>query len=229
MSGAAEASPSVPKALLIDFGGVLTTNVFDSFRAFCVAEDLPPERFPAILRSDPDAASLFVAVEKGEISEPDFERAFAPMLGPHVSAEGLLRRMTAGIRPEAAMLEAVGELRTGGVVTVLVSNSFGMHAYDGFHLDSRFDHVVVSAHVGTRKPAGSIYRHALAVARCAPSEALFVDDLDQNVVAARRAGLRGYLHASANDTVAALSEIFGRRLLAGNPEDRPGETLCARF
>ena len=40
----------------VDFGGVLTTNVFDSFRAFCVAEGLDPDAVRPLFREDPRGA-----------------------------------------------------------------------------------------------------------------------------------------------------------------------------
>jgi hypothetical protein len=43
------------RGLLVDFGGVLTTNVFDSFRAFCVDEGLDPETIKRLFREDPRA------------------------------------------------------------------------------------------------------------------------------------------------------------------------------
>jgi putative hydrolase of the HAD superfamily len=193
---------------------VLTTSVFDSFRAFCVGEGLAPDRFPGILREDPEAGAMFVAVEKGEIPEPDFERAFAPLLGADVAADGLLRRLTAALCPEPAMLGAVAALRAQGITTVLVSNSFGRHAYDDYELEERFDHIVLSAELGARKPSGAIYRHALGLAGTAPEDAVFVDDLEQNVVAARRAGLRGLLHEDPATTIDALGREFGIDLAA---------------
>jgi putative hydrolase of the HAD superfamily len=203
---------AAPSALLIDFGGVLTTSVFDSFRAFCVDEGLPADHFPAVLSANPAAGKLFVEVERGDVSEPEFERAFAPMLGPGVAAEGLLRRMTAGLNPEPEMLDAVAALKTAGITTILVSNSFGMSAYDDYELDRRFDHLVISAEIGARKPSGAIYRRAIELAGCAPQDALFVDDLEQNVAAARRVGLQGLLHTSVPSTLAALTESFDRQL-----------------
>jgi putative hydrolase of the HAD superfamily len=169
---------------------------------------------------------MFVAVEKGEVPEPDFERAFAPLLGADVVAAGLLRRLTAALQPEPAMLEAVAKLHAVGITTVLVSNSFGRHAYNDYRLEQRFDHIVLSAEVGVRKPAGAIYRRALELAGCEPAEALFVDDLEQNVVAARRAGLRALLHEDAASTIAALSREFG--LYIEPPPTSKGAEPCPR-
>ena len=44
--------------LLVDFGGVLTTNVFDSFRAFCVDQGLDPDSIRRLFRENPEALRL---------------------------------------------------------------------------------------------------------------------------------------------------------------------------
>jgi putative hydrolase of the HAD superfamily len=205
---------SRPTALLIDFGGVLTSGVFASFTAACEADGLHPDRFVDVLRNDPEAGPLFVAVERGDLPEDEFERAFAPRLGDGVAAEGLLRRLTAALRPDEAMLAGVAALRAAGITTVLLSNSFGMHAYDDYDLDGLFDHVVLSGKEGVRKPSGVIYRIALERAGVQPDAAVFVDDLEQNIVASERAGIRGIRHEHAADTLAALEDAFGVPLTA---------------
>lgn len=205
---------SRPTALLIDFGGVLTSGVFASFAAACEADGLVPDRFVDVLKNDPEAGPLFVAVERGDLPEDEFERAFAPRLGDGVAAEGLLRRLTAALEPDAAMVAGVAALRAAGVTTVLLSNSFGMHAYDDYDLEGLFDHVVLSGQVGVRKPSGAIYRIALERAGIDADAAVFVDDLEQNIVASERAGIRGIRHERAEDTLAALEDAFGVPLTA---------------
>lgn len=205
---------SRPTALLVDFGGVLTSGVFASFAAACEADGLAPDRFVDVLKNDPEAGPLFVAVERGDLPEDEFERAFAPRLGDGVAAEGLLRRLTATLEPDAAMVAGVAALRAAGVTTVLLSNSFGMHAYDDYDLEGLFDHVVLSGQEGVRKPSGAIYRIALERAGVEPSGAVFVDDLEQNIVASERAGIRGIRHERAADTLAALEDAFGVPLTA---------------
>lgn len=207
--------PADPAALLIDFGGVLTSGVFASFSAACVAEGLGPDRFLEAIRGHPEGSELFLAVERGELPEPEFERAFAPLLGPEVDPDGLLRRLTAAMEPDRVMLAAVRTLRGAGVTTVLLSNSFGMHAYDAYDLPGLFDHVVLSGRVGIRKPSGAIYRIALERAGVGAERAVFVDDLEQNVVAAARAGIHGVHHRDAATTLPALTALFGVALPAG--------------
>ena len=122
------------------------------------------------------------------------------------------------------MFGAVAALRAAGVTTVLVSNSFGMHAYDGYELDAQFDHMVVSAEVGARKPSGAIYRRAIELAGCAPEDGLFVDDLQQNVDGARRAGMRGVLHTNVPTRWTRWPESFGRPLRSAPSRPRKGDS-----
>jgi putative hydrolase of the HAD superfamily len=195
-------------ALLIDFGGVLTTSVFDAFGAFCVAEGIERDRIADLVRTDPVAQRLLVDVETGALPEDGFERGLAPLLGAGVAPEGLIARMTETLAPDQPMLDAMRDLRAGGVPTVLVSNSLGMAAYDGYDVDELFTHVVLSASVGVRKPSRRIYHYALELAGASPEQAVFVDDLAQNVVAAERLGLRGIRHTDAAVTIPLLADAF---------------------
>ena len=196
--------------LLIDFGGVLTTDVFDSFAAFCEAEGLSSDRFRRLLEDDREARDALVAIETGAIGESEFESRFAPLLGPTVEPDGLLARLGAGIKPEPTMLSIVEELREMGVVTVLVSNSFGVAAYKSYELERRFDHLVISGEVRVRKPSRAIFDHALIAAGCDARSAVFVDDLPHNVAGAERAGITGYVHRAAPATVEWLRSAFRR-------------------
>ena len=56
------------KGLLVDFGGVLTTNVFESFRAFCEAEGLDPNAVKDMFRERGEGLDLLRQLERGEIS-----------------------------------------------------------------------------------------------------------------------------------------------------------------
>ena len=67
--------------LLIDFGGVLTTNVFESFADFCRAEGLDPDTVRDRFMQDRAARDLLGELEEGRIAEAEFEPRFAAMLG----------------------------------------------------------------------------------------------------------------------------------------------------
>lgn len=199
-------------ALLIDFGGVLTSSAFRSFEAFCVGEGLAPGAFADALRSEPRAARLLRDVEIGALREEEFERRFARLLGVRggcaIDPVGLIARLTAGLAPDEAMLDALERVRGAGHATAVVSNSFGPEAYEGYDLDRRVDAVILSAAVGVRKPSRRIYHMAAERLGVAPERCVFVDDLEQNIAGAERTGMTGIHHVSTEQTVAAVEELF---------------------
>jgi putative hydrolase of the HAD superfamily len=194
--------------LLVDFGGVLTTNVFDAFAEFCSAEGLAPDTVRDRFMTDPEARDLLGDLETGRIDEAEFEPRFAALLGVE-PAEGLIDRLFAGMVPEPAMLDAVRAARQGGVRTGLLSNSWGQERYDRATLEELFDTVVISGEVGMRKPSPEIY--ALAAERLVrePERIVFVDDLPGNLKPAREIGMATVLHRDAGATVVELEQHLG--------------------
>jgi putative hydrolase of the HAD superfamily len=193
--------------LLIDWGGVLTTDLFASFASFCEAEGLEAAKVRDLFRHDEAARDLLVEFECGRVDEPEFERRFAPMLG--VPDEGLVERMFAGSGPDARMLAAVKAARDAGVKTGLISNSWGVHRYPQQLMDDLFDGVVISGVVGIRKPAPEIYSMGADAVGLAPSDCVFVDDLGFNLKPAKELGMATVLHTDAGETIGQLEELLG--------------------
>jgi putative hydrolase of the HAD superfamily len=194
--------------LLIDFGGVLTTNVFDSFKAFCRAEGLPEDSVKNMFRERGEGLALLRRLEKGELTAAEFSAQFAPLLG--VSDENLVERLFGGVRPDEAMLEAVRRSRRAGVRTGLISNSWGDGlAYDPALLEELFDAVVISGDVGLHKPQPEIFHLGAERIGVAPAECVFVDDLRENCVGAEAVGMTAILHRGAETTLPQLEELLG--------------------
>jgi len=61
------------EGLLLDYGGVLTSNLFDSFRSFCELESLDPETIGQRFRRDRASRELLIALETGKLPEREFE------------------------------------------------------------------------------------------------------------------------------------------------------------
>jgi putative hydrolase of the HAD superfamily len=193
--------------LLVDWGGVLTTDLFASFASFCEAEGLEAAKVRDLFRHDAAARDLLVEFECGRVDEPEFERRFAPMLG--VPEQGLVNRMFAGSGPDARMLGAVKAARDAGVRTGLISNSWGVHRYPQELMDDLFDGVVISGVVGIRKPAREIYTMGAQAIALPPAQCVFVDDLGFNLKPARELGMATVLHTDADQTVAQLEDLLG--------------------
>jgi epoxide hydrolase-like predicted phosphatase len=200
-----------PIALVVDFGGVLTTSIWPAFAAFCEGEGLEPDAVRELFRGDGDALRLLRGLETGSLADAEFERRFGGLLGV-AESEGLIERMFADLRPEPAMLEAVVAARAGGVRTGLISNSWGLGIYDRLDSAEIFDVTVISGEVGLHKPQPEIYLLACERLGVAPAEAVFVDDLRENCAGAEAVGMTALLHRDPAATIARLEELLGLEL-----------------
>lgn len=196
------------RGLLVDFGGVLTTNVFDSFRAFCEAEGLDPDAFVRLMTEDKEARRRLRQVETGEIDEPEFGEVLGEKLGI-ADRENLINRLFAGMKPDEPMIAAVRTAKAAGVRTGLVSNSIGEGRYDRSTFPELFDGVVISAEVGLHKPQPEIFLMGAERAGVAPEECVFVDDLRENCEGAEAVGMTAVLHRGAEGTVPELERLLG--------------------
>jgi putative hydrolase of the HAD superfamily len=190
--------------LIVDYGGVLTTDVFASFRAFCKAEGLPPDAVRERFRGDPEARELLAGLETGTLAVAEFEPRFAALL--EVRSERLIERLFGGMEPDEAMLEGVRAVRRAGVRTALLSNSWGdATTYDPALLGELFDAWVISSEVGLRKPDPAIYELAAERLGLPPGACVFVDDLPGNLKPARAIGMATVVHRG--DAEATLAEV----------------------
>jgi putative hydrolase of the HAD superfamily len=199
------------KALLVDFGGVLTSDIWTSFAAFCERRGLDSGAAKQLFRDNPDALSTLRGMETGEIEPAEFERRFAALLG--TEPEGLVEGLFAGLEPNEPMLEAVARARAAGVPTGLISNSWVMDHYTE-EIRAAFDEVVISAEVGLHKPEPEIYRLAARRLDVDPTDCVFVDDLRENCDGAERVGMTAVLHRDSEATIARVEELLGLTLTA---------------
>ncbi|MHB8531506.1 MAG: HAD family hydrolase [Solirubrobacteraceae bacterium] len=201
-------------ALLIDWGGVLTSNLFASFHAFCVAKEIDPKLLLGRFRTDPEARKLLIALETGALEEVAFEQRFANLL--EVEPDGLIDGMFAGVEPDTAMVEAVRRARRAGIKTALVSNSWGVHRYPHDLFDELFDGVVISAEEGIRKPARKMYELGAERAGAQPQQCVYVDDLPFNLLPAEELGMATVHHTDAETTIPQLEDLLGVSLRAAD-------------
>ena len=211
---------SRPTGLIVDFGGVLTTSVGDSFEAFCEREGINHEVLKGVVRSaygvgtDPDA--LVSMIETGRIDQLEFEGGMAVLLSEGldhpIEAEGLLSRMLADLHFDLPMVQAVRDVRRAGVLTALLSNSWGVEYYPRRLLAELFDQVVISGEVGLRKPDREVFVLASERLGLPPGRCLFVDDTEGNVEGAREVGMTAIVHDTAATTIPELNRLLGLNL-----------------
>lgn len=202
-------------ALIVDYGGVLTTSIQESMQVFASEEgielqDLARVALRAYIEGDDD---LVTAFETGRMSEEDFSLRFAQRLametGKEIDPERFVARMFGGVRLEEGMLDAVATTRGAGFKTALLSNSWGLGGYPRERFGDLFDVVVISAEVGMRKPQPEIFRFTIDKLGVDASRCVFVDDHPGHLKAALEEGITTLLHTSPAETIPQLRELFG--------------------
>lgn len=192
------------RALLIDFGGVLTSPIGTAFGALAADAGLAPDSALQVLATHEGARTALAEHEVGRLDDEGFEDAFAAALaeaGGGIEPRGLLATLAAHMDRDEPMIEIVREARAAGVPVALVSNSLGRDCYAKVDLDELFDVCVISGQVGIRKPSREIYRIACERLGVDPTECVLVDDLEHNLVGAARLGIDGILHRTAAESV----------------------------
>jgi epoxide hydrolase-like predicted phosphatase len=204
---------------MIDWGGVLTTDINSSVRRWADRHAVDLSAYADVMRTwlGPEGEleamlNPIHALERGEIEVPHFEDVLAAELsrrtGTPIVAEGLLARMFDEFEHAHDMNALVRRARERGIRTALLSNSWG-DFYPRDLWDGMFDVVVISGEVGMRKPDAEIFHHTLDLLGLDASDCVFVDDLPHNIAAAADLGIVGVRHTSYETTLAELEALFG--------------------
>jgi putative hydrolase of the HAD superfamily len=207
------------RALVVDWGGVLTEPIEPSMRAWAESDDVDFDTYLAVMRSwlgdhqgELAESNPIAALERGEIEVPHFEQQLAERLatraGHPVPADGLLQRMFDQCAGVPAMSALVLRARRAGLLTGLLSNSWG-NTYPREGWDEMFHAIVISGEVGMRKPDPDIFAHTVDLLGVTAEQTVFVDDLMANVEAAAAVGMVGVHHTSYDQTVTELEALFG--------------------
>ena len=122
--------------------------------------------------------------------------------------------------------------RAHGARTAILTNNikeYGDAWRRTLPVDELFDCVVDSSHEGVRKPDPAIYRIALERLGVAePSRAVFLDDFEANVIAARALGIHGIVVGPRPASGARRARRAARRRRADRhcrpAPSRPGRT-----
>ena len=205
------------RGLLVDFGGVLTSDLFASLEAFCVRRGLRRTAVLDLMAGDPAGRALFHDVETGAIGQPAFDAGLAALLGLPTGAAGagdvpgITADLLADLRLNRPLLDAVAAIRRAGVPVGVLSNSWGTRPYDPYaaaDLPSLADVVVISHEVGLRKPDPAIYRLAAERLGLPPAACAFVDDVAANLAPAEALGMAAVRHVETGRTIAELRRLL---------------------
>lgn len=202
------------RALLLDYGGVLTGPVSAAFATHERRMGIPVGRSFEVLvaASRTSGGGLIGALERGEMDVATFDGRLTGLLreaGYDVPEGDLLEGLFQALTPAGRLWDLARQVRDAGVVTGLLSNSWGTHTYPWDALDQHFDAMVISGDVGLRKPDPAIYRLACDRVGQPPEACVFVDDLARNVEVARELGMAAVLHEGDDlATAATVGELL---------------------
>jgi putative hydrolase of the HAD superfamily len=210
-------------AVVSDFGGVLTTPLFDAFAAIHAEEGLERGALGAALRrvAERDGAHPLFELECGRMTERDFlGRLMAQLredLGRDVELRSFAERYFAHLRPNEAMIGFLRELRDRGYRLAMLTNN--VREWEPrwramLPVDELFEVVVDSAFVGLRKPDPAIYRLTCERLGVDPERCLFVDDVEANCAAAVELGMAAVVFRDSAQAIAEMRAALGELQLS---------------
>jgi putative hydrolase of the HAD superfamily len=201
------------KAVLWDFGGVLTSSPFEAFAAYEREHGLAAGFIRGVNATNPDT-NAWAGFERGELGLEAFVLQFeaeALAAGATLDARALIGTLGGELRP--AMVEAVRRcherLKTGLLTNNFVPTDEGVGASAYEPVLEHFDVVVESSRAAMRKPDPEFYRCACQLLEVHPSQAVFLDDLGVNLKPARAMGMHTIKVIDPDDALRDLETVVG--------------------
>jgi putative hydrolase of the HAD superfamily len=196
------------KGLILDFAGVLTSNMVEVYGQFEERENLPSG---LVLRgwADPKGQDLYRRLELGEITQADWNEGFAALLG--IPADNLMGRLLYDLFPAYDVMRVARDARTAGIKTAVLSNSLGREPHDPYapyYLPGNFDVSLLSADHGIRKPDPAIFKLILDQIGVPAERCVFADDTEDNLWTAYQLGMTVIHALDEQQTAAMLRELL---------------------
>lgn len=209
------------KAVLWDFGGVITTSPFKAFNRFEIENNIPRDFIRGINATNPktNAWALF---ESSRISLEEFDRKFeeeTQAAGFPVPGKKVLELLTGDISP--GMVRALKICKQHFTIGCITNNMKSGEGPAVAEMDEKaaevqaimemFDVVVESSREGTRKPDPEIYRIALSRMDVPAEQTVFLDDLGINLKPAKMLGMKTIKVLDETQALKDLERITGLR------------------
>tara|TARA_R110002073_G_scaffold25378_15_gene84207 strand:+ start:2882 stop:3523 length:642 start_codon:yes stop_codon:yes gene_type:complete len=204
------------KAVLWDFGGVLTTSPFEAFNRFESENGLPKDFIRGINAVNPET-NAWAKFESNEVDVATFDELFAVeslAKGHEVRGQDVLALLSGDVRPE--MVKALKIIKSKMPVGCITNNvktgkgpgmaSNSERAAAVAEVMELFDVVIESSKLGIRKPNPQIYKVACEAMKISPGDAIFLDDLGINLKPAKALGMTTIKVLGA---AAAIEELEG--------------------
>jgi putative hydrolase of the HAD superfamily len=207
------------RAVVSDFGGVLTTPLLAAFAAFQDDSGISPENLGLAMReglAEGEELPLF-KLERGEISEDEFierlEDGLESILGHRPHLHHFRHKFFGALDPNEEMIALMRELKASGLKMAMLTNN--VREWEPLWrsmlpVDEIFEEIVDSAFVGCRKPEGRIYELTLERIGMPAEACLFVDDLQVNCEAAEKAGMKAVHFRENTQAIGEIRAALGQ-------------------
>ena len=188
----AKVRPSQIRAVILDYGEVLCLlpSSQDVDRIAKIFRMNPQSFLPIYMKSR-------APYDRGDVSPAEYWGNFAAQAGMKIDARAIedIRRLDIEMwcRHNEPMIRWVEQIHAAGYKTAILSNmhlDLSTHLRKNFPWLGHFDHHIFSAEARSVKPEPAIYQRTIEALGVKPAEALFIDDRDENLDAARVAGIR---------------------------------------
>jgi putative hydrolase of the HAD superfamily len=204
-------SPTMIRAVLWDFGGVILSSPFEAFNRYEAANGLPTDFIRSVNATNPDT-NAWALLERSDVAPEEFDAMFADeseALGHRIPGADVLGLLSGEIRPE--MVTALDRVIRAGYRTACLTNNVvgGEQRMEVGDVMVMFDHVVESSKVGCRKPEPRFYEIACELVGVEPSECVFLDDLGINLKPAKAMGMTTIKVGAAEPAIAELESVLG--------------------
>lgn len=190
------------RALVLDFGGVITRTLFETHASTETELGLSPGTLTWRGPFDPATDPLWQAMQAGRISERDYWMARTREVGRQLGEtwdrmETFVTRArgadpASAIRPEAVV--AIEAAKTAGCRLAILSNEldlfYGMAMRERVEVLRHFDCIIDATYTGILKPDSRAYALCLEQLSLPATACVFVDDQPRNIDGALRAGMR---------------------------------------
>jgi len=210
------------KAIIWDFGGVLTSSPFEAFNRYEASNNLPQDFIRGVNAVNPDT-NAWAQFERSEVSLDQFDLLFreeSAARGRAISGRDVIALLGGHVRP--MMAEALRRCSVRYKVGC-ITNNVPAGKGPGMVLDNIqaqavrdvmaiFHHIVESKRAGIRKPDPRIYQMSCDALGVDPTQAVYLDDLGVNLKPARDMGMRTIKVGEPEKALAELEAILGHSL-----------------